>query len=666
MLISLALMALIAAAGCVLTYIFSDDEPLIWRCSAGAIIGSAIFGTTLFVLGFVGGVSVPTVLASLAIAAAPLLLLLKPGIAARARRDRQTAFSRLQGVNASKLCRFAYYLFFLILFVMFFERVMYVNAQGIFTGGSNNLGDLPFHLGAIYGFLEAGHYPPDNPSYFGAKFTYPFIADLITAGFMRLGTDLKDTMLVQNVIWALSLLVVLERFAVRLTADKLAGKLVPALLFFSGGLGFLYFFADAGGHPKGFVDYLWHLPKDFTVGDFRWSNSLTTLFLTQRSLLLGMPLTLVVLSWLWKIFISPSERPASSIDLRHGIIIGFAAGLLPLVHLHSLIVLFFVTALLFAMRIDRWKEWVAFGIGVSVTALPMLIWTMTGSATRTSEFIGLNLGWNDQGMNFIWFWLKNTGLLFPLLAVGIILVFLRASDNGLPPEDVSASKKDAKPVHRSEQGIPAATSLLLFYIPFALIFILCNVFKFAPWDWDNIKLLIYWFAVSVVFVAYALSWAWQHKNGAWKMAAAISFALLIFSGSLDVWRTVSKQVNMLVFDNDAVALGERLRSATPKDALFVNAPTYNSAVVLSGRPSLMRYNGHLLSHGIDYVPRENDVKTIYSGGDAAVELMRKYGVQYVLISPEERNVLRANEAFFASHYPVASAIGQYKVYKIEQ
>jgi hypothetical protein len=139
---------------------------------------------------------------------------------------------------------------------------------------------------------------------------------------------------------------------------------------------------------------------------------------------------------------------------------------------------------------------------------------------------------------------------------------------------------------------------------------------------------------------------------------------LVLSGVLDVWRTASGQINYRVFDPEAVVVAERIKRSTPARALFLNAPTYNTATVLTGRRSLMRYPGHLGSHGIDYAERERDLKTIYSGSANAEELMRKYGIEYVLISPEERALVTPNERFF-SKFPVVAEAGQYKVYKVK-
>ena len=659
MLVSLILMAAIAAGGFGLTYLIEDDEPFLWRASSGAVIGSAVFGTVSFVLAMLAGFNAGTVAAAVVVTLLPLAIVVRGPRRKTFRLDWARAKGKLQGASTVKAARFLYYAGFLLLFLLFFSQTMYETAQGIFTGGSNNLGDLPFHLGAILSFTDGANFPPINPSFAGAKFSYPFISDLITACFMELGAGLREAMFVQNAAWAFALLVILERFVLKLTGDRFAAKLAPPLLFFSGGLGFIWFLGDFGTQAKGFFEFLWNIPKDYTIGDeFRWGNSLITLFMTQRSLLLGMPLTLIVLGGLWKVFNaktqSREDAKAEGVISRASVsifVIGLFAGLLPLVHLHSLAVLFVITGFLFFFRLDRWKDWVTFGLGVCVVAIPQLLWSISGSATETTKFFDWHFGWDSRDTNVLWFWIKNTGLFFPLLAFGIYLICF--------PQ----RRKDAKVEGRKDAGAEIRPlRLLLFYIPFAVLFIISNIAKLAPWEWDNIKVLIYWFVGSLPFVAAAVAWLWR-RGGAFRIVAAACFAVLIFSGALDVWRTISGQNKIGVFDADAVKIANKIRGSVPANAMFLNAPTYNSAIALTGRQSLMRYPGHLASHGIDYSARERDVKTMYAGGPQAEELLTKYGIDYVLISPEERNTMGANQGFYG-RFPLAAESGQYKLYKV--
>ena len=676
MLFSILIICLISFGGLALTYLVTDEESFMWRLAAGNVIGSAILGLTGFLLASIFGLNAVTVLAAMAITLLPLVLLRQKQRRNKFLNDWAKAKGKLQGGNLKRFAGFGFYAFFLLVFWLFFGQTIYSTDQGIFTGGSQNLGDLPFHLGAIFSFTDGGNFPPQNPSFAGARFSYPFIADFVTACYMKLGVDVKAAMIVQNVAWAFSLLVILERFAAKLTGSKLAGRIAPFLLFFSGGLGFVWFFKDFWEQGKGIWEFLWSLPRDYTIGDqFRWGNSMVVLFMTQRSLLLGMPLAVLVLGYLWKIFESENVEKGKSekaevdsatrnfFTFSHfhfsTFAVGLLAGMLPLIHLHSLMALFVVTGFCFLMKPAKWREWLAFGAGVCVIAVPELVWSMAGSASETTKFIGWHFGWDKRDANLLWFWFKNTGFVIPVIAAGVYVIYSIQS-RGNDAETQGHGDTEKKKIVAS---LRLRVTASYFYIPFAFLFVVSNVVKFAPWEWDNIKILIYWFVGSLPLMAYAIAWIWQ-RGGLLRAAAGVLFVVLTLSGALDVWRTATGQVKSKVFDTDAVRLAEQIKGKTPQNALFLNAPTYNSAVVLSGRRSFMRYSGHLSSHGIDYAQREDETRRIYEGGGVADLFLRENNIEYVLVSPEERNSLRANEEFFRK-YPVIAESGQYRVYKIK-
>ena len=677
MLISLFLIFLLAAAGLSLTYFFAREESLLWRLCAGNVVGSIVFGFVCFLAACLFGFSVPTVLFSILICLLPLILFVKPSNRENLLVDWQKAKSKLQGANVERILSFAYYFAIFAVLWWFFERAMFTTKDGIFTGSSHNLGDLPFHLGAIFSFTDGQNFPPENPSYAFAKFTYPFIADFVAATFVRLGASARGAIYMQDVCLGFSLVVLFERFVFKLTGNRIAGKVAPLLLLLSGGLGFVIFFRDYWREGKDFFDAVYNLKADYTINDagIRWGNTLTTLLLTQRSLLLGMPLTIIVLQKLWQIFTAENNIKifGDERDLRDKpefslfrvpvsvFIIGLLAGTLPLIHVHSLAALFVISAFLFFYRLDKWREWLAFGLGVSIVAVPLLLWAMTGSATRLTEFFDLHFGWDKRDADFFVFWAKNLGLFIPLLFVGLYLTF---SDHK-KEEDESAAARAGE--NKDEFGVTArraspSTQLLLFYLPFTLLFVIPNLMKLAPWEWDNIKVLIYWFIGSIPFVALVLAKLWQ-KNPALKIVAAACFLALTLSGAIDVWRVMSKQINYNVFSKDSIAIAEQIKQKTQPNALFLNAPTYNSTVVLSGRRSLMRYNGHLSSYGIDYGPREDEVKRIYAGAPDADALLQKNKIEYIVVSPEERGNLTVNENFFKK-FPVLAEVGQYRVYQV--
>jgi hypothetical protein len=225
MLLAILLIIVVSAGGFALTYIIEDDEPFLWRFAAGNVIGSAVFGTVSFVIALGVGLNLGSVAIALVLTLLPVLLIVRGPRRKLFDHDRARAIGKMQGANLTKAVRALYYVGFLTLFCLFFAQAMYETDQGIFTGGSNNLGDLPFHLGAILSFTDGANFPPVNPSWAGAKFSYPFVADLLTACFMKLGAPLREAMLIQNVAWAFALLVVLERFVLKLTGDRLSSKL---------------------------------------------------------------------------------------------------------------------------------------------------------------------------------------------------------------------------------------------------------------------------------------------------------------------------------------------------------------------------------------------------------------------------------------------------------
>ena len=661
---SLAVIFLITFGGTILTYLYEKEDSLLPRIAAGNVIGSAIFGTAAFVFASLAGFSVATVVAAIVVSLLPLLLLTRKNIYTEFVANLRKARGKFEGATLPKFLTFLYYSLILLVLCLFFDRAMFETNDGIFTGASQNLGDLPFHLGAIYSFTEGNNFPPLNPSYDGAKFTYPFVVDLIAACFVKLGAMTAAAMFVQNVTLTFSLVVLLERFTAGLSGSRLAGRIAPILLLLSGGLGFFLFFRDYFADGRSFFEFLRNLPMDYTIRPegLRWGNTLIVLFVTQRGFLLGMPIVLLVLHVFRKQFFSTKNLDHKT-GFASALAVGLLAGTLPLIHVHSLFVLFVVAAFtvvyLFVDRIrhanpdegesistdDTQSFFVSplgqiliFGAAVCIVAVPELIWSLTGSATNLSKFIGWHFGWDKRDENFLLFWIKNLGLFLPLTFLSVYAV-----------RRFAGSKDEY-------------VKLLKFYAPFLFIFILGNTVKLAPWEWDNIKILIYWFVASVPFVAWLI--AKMSESGlTYRLLAAVSVLLLTLSGSLDIWRVVSHQINYKVFSSDAVQIAEEIKRKTPPNALFLNAPTYNSAVVLSGRRSLMRYSGHLSSYGIDYEPRENEVKRIYEGSGLAAGLLKKNAIEYVLISPEETSNLRVDPAYFERFTKIAEA-GAYRVYKV--
>lgn len=641
--------------GTIATYAYDDDAPALARVSAGAASGLV----ALAGLGFAAANVVPIQVAAAvagALVALPGLALARPSIRDRVAADGRGLVRQIADAarvpTIATLGPVAYVVAVTVFLWLAFDRVIIERDGALLTGYVNNLGDLPFHIDITTSFAYGDNFPPEDPMYAGTGFAYPYLADFLAALFLAVGASMREAFLVQNLVLALAFVGLMYRFTWVLTGDRLAAFLAPMLVLLSGGLGWVFLFQDAAQGGNGLLATLGALPRDYTLsqeGPLRWGNAITTLLVTQRSLLLGLPLALLVFTLLWKLVHAAAPGPVRTGPLaflgngadgqRMALVAGVVTGALPLVHAHTFGVVigtaFFVGLFFRQWREGRWRAWATYVIVALALALPQIWWSTRDSIAVAGAFFGFEFGWDHREEPVPWFWLLNTGLFIPLAIVAA--------------------------VWRTDRPL-ASRALLLFTATFAAWFIVPNLVKLAPWVWDNIKVLIYWFVGFVPLVALLLA-HWLRSGAGWRPVGAAAVLALTLAGGLDNWRVISGQTAFGEFEPDGIALAAAARARTPPDALFLNAPTWNTPVFLTGRRSLLGYTGHVWSRGLPYAEREADIARIYAGEPDALDLLHRYQVDYVVVSPVERNNLTVNDAFFAA-LPVVAEAGQYRLHEV--
>ena len=190
------LLALAAIAGAtLLTYLY-DEEALLWsRLCAGVCVGFAVLGLSGFVAASLLGMTPAALVLSGFVAASPLLLLARGDTRRRAVADAAGAWDAARKGGAGVL---VFYGVTALLFYFVFGRVMFEDASGVYTGVDTNIGDLPFHVSGISGFVCGENFPPQHPEFAGARLTYPFVADFVTAMLVRAGASLPGAMILQG------------------------------------------------------------------------------------------------------------------------------------------------------------------------------------------------------------------------------------------------------------------------------------------------------------------------------------------------------------------------------------------------------------------------------------------------------------------------------------
>ena len=198
MIISLALSLLAIASGTLLTYTWEDDEPLASRLCTGACVGFALLGLIGLAVSLMIGLTGATLAVTALLLATPLLLLRNAQRRNEINADINRAIAAISRVAAQPdrwaLIYFIFYAVVAIVMWLVFARAMLEKPDGIYTGVLNNYGDLPFHLSVITRFAFGQNFPPEDPTFAGARFTYPFVTDFVSAIFVRAGASLRDSL----------------------------------------------------------------------------------------------------------------------------------------------------------------------------------------------------------------------------------------------------------------------------------------------------------------------------------------------------------------------------------------------------------------------------------------------------------------------------------------
>jgi hypothetical protein len=739
--ISLVLVLLVTASGTLASYLYDEDVNFAARLCAGACIGIAALGLFGFVFAsFFGLTPLAIVLTLLVIVAIALLPFAKPQHRAFVEQDlKATSRSISEALSNPGGTTIGYTIFYVVVAAILwraFQRAMIETPEGIFTGLLNNFGDLPFHLSVITGFSFGNNYPPEDPTYAGVRFTYPFLTDFVSAIFVRCGANLRQSMFLENFVVALAFVGVMHRWALAMLRDRLAAVVTPILVLLNGGFGWVLLWDQLRSSDEGLAGTLKNLMPSYTVipeTTWRWGNALSTLLIPQRGFLLGLPLAVIVFTQWWLSSEEPGEKGNGEkgeegkggrvkgkkqkqkmeaeieerrvgaatpfpvfpfpffpvpLSVRRMIAAGVAAGLLPLVHAHSFVVVIVVGGCIAIA--PYWRAWVAIAIGALpliyvsyysypvlprlnqniavfvmavagaiaawillprtqralwtwffavalIIALPQMWWSTHNSAVDAGKFFEWQFGWDHGQENAAWFWLKNTGLFIPLTIAALLW-------------------------YRDKQPL-VSRKLLIFSLPFTLCFIVPNVIKLAPWIWDNIKVLFYWWLASAPLVALLLTRLWR-QGGVKRAIAVFLFACVTLAGSLDVASIVLRSSEYGIFTAPGIQFAELIKREVPPKSIVIHAPVHNHPVFLTGRRSLLGYPGHVWTHGLEFTQRESEIKRVYAGAPDALAILRKYNVAYAVVGPLESNVTSVNNQFF-SQFQLVGEVSGYRLYKIK-
>lgn len=507
-----------------------------------------------------------------------------------------------------------------------FTQVIQLRPQGLF---SNVPTDLPVHLAMIHAFLDAPSFPPTHPLFAGEPLIYPFGINFLSALLMRLGLPLDQAMVGPGLLLILCLTLLIFGTTQRLTRSWAAAYWAPPLLFLSGGLGVLVYLGidlpAYGWNPwQTLLEARPSYTDAYTFG-LQWYNMVRSFLLPQRSMLLGLPLV-----WLILLLIDQGLAQRRWPALLTA---GLLTGSLPWLHTHSLIALGLVLPVWTLLKWQR--HWLGFWVGLALTGLPSLGWLRLGSADRSFLFRPID-GWSGWAGDLSWglFWILNGGMILALLGFGLL--------------------------NRRAPG-----SLRVWSAPVLLLWILPNLFLFAPHEGDNMKILILAYNLSIPLLAWGLTQMGTRSRS----LTAIVALLLLGAGSLDVTRISlsGRHIYQLFSEQDRVTAAA-VRKALEPGAILIHAPQHHHFAALTGRPSLLAAPIYAASYGLHPRQREEDLKNLYSTNCAVVRptLQARYAgtPYYFLWGPREKDYFKIRQPCLIQMYPHIYAQSDLRIYRI--
>jgi hypothetical protein len=232
-----------------------------------------------------------------------------------------------------------------------------------------------------------------------------------------------------------------------------------------------------------------------------------------------------------------------------------------------------------------------------------------GSATAFGSL--LQKIWNGVIAPFFQFWLTNFGLWVLLSLALVALCGWRAWKTGWrwgrkPPADIA------------------------FVLSAVVIFAMGYFVQTAPWDWDNLKLMVWGYFLILPFLWSDLIGRWAFPERAVTCIALFASGFVTLLGGLTAGHPGFGLIDRARLD----AIGTAVRPL-PIEARFAAYPTYNHPLLLQGRKVVLGYPGHLWTEGFDYNDPNRQLTALMRGAPNWREAAKALGVRYIFWGRDE-------------------------------
>ena len=611
--------------------------------------------------------------------------------APKSRRQQRREAARARKVVANEAPRWRYRsfwfwvlaAFFTIFVVRSFCWLIYYDGNEVKVQSPNNLGDLSLHITYIRHFASGVPLWPDNPIEAFSKLRYPAGTDIFNAVLTCLGVNLIRGLVWTGVLASLALFYALYRWA---------GNFGVAAFLFNGGLASFPFlkgfkFLDY----QGAANIAW---KSIPLSMLVTQRGLLYAF-PAALLLLYQWRARFFPSYDEPALVRPPEGESEATaalgprvpPLPRWLEVSLYATM-PLYHSHTFIALSVVLAVLFLLGDQIVSKATAALVAFAVIPATFCVW-ITTDYFHAGSFVKWFPGWVNQkgsemAMPFAQFWLVNFGAWVPLILFFIGITGLgfwkmfSTPDFRLPagraflvpaiPFLMLAYLVQIKVWGSSSMPVRFVGWALLLSLPFAVvitghwawkqfrapsatlpvtvtfllaaiaIFLLGYLVKLAPWEWDNIKVIVWAYLIILPFLWTDLIVHWPLPLRAAVCLALFASGFITLFGGLAAGKNGFGIADRYELDNVGAALKK-----LPADARFAGHPIWGSPILLQGRKMVLGYPGHLWTQGFDYGATEKKLQALMLGAPNWKELARSLRARYLYWGRDEKTNYAASK-----------------------
>jgi hypothetical protein len=569
--------------------------------------------------------------------------------------------------------------FFALFAVRSFCWLLYIDGGDWKIQSPNNLGDLSLHITLIRNFAIGAQLWPDSPIYAFSKLRYPAGIDLFNALLCLVHVDLMRGLVWTGLLGSLATFYAFFRWG---------GTFSVAGFLFNGGIaGFQFFTTLKFSDYQGVNKIAWKsIPLSMFVTQRGWLYAIpaalvllwhwrqkyfreTSIVPTRRNLSAPDASSAEAAAKAGAKMDDPKAEPSVAADdvgqttvvnargngkgsLPFWVELSLYASM-PLFHVHTFIALTIVLVVALFLERLTWPKIFSEApmrrhattlLSAALIPATFFVWLVTdqfhaksmvkwhpgwvqdsadfgapffrmggaanfGSATAFGSL--LQKTWNGVIAPFFQFWLTNFGF-WVLLALALVaLCGWRAWKAGWrwgkkPPADV------------------------LFVLSAVVIFAIGYFVQTAPWDWDNLKLMVWGYFLILPFLWSDLIGRWAFPERAVICIALFASGFITLLGGLTAGHPGFGLIDRARLD----AIGTAVRPL-PVEARFAAYPTYNHPLLLQGRKVVLGYPGHLWTEGFDYNDPNRQLTALMRGAPNWREAAQALRVRYIFWGRDE-------------------------------